>query len=509
MPNEVEIVVRSTDKTGDGVASAEKNVVKLGKSVDDVAAKQRKGGDASKEYGKGLEGAGEAADNSETRIMGVRDTVDGVAAIMKGPGADGISAYLQGWADLASGVANAVIPALQAFSITNLKATASAAASKTAMIASASATKVWAAGQWLLNAALTANPIGLIVVGIAALIAGIVWAYRNVEGFRKVADAAFKAVGKAVSWLVEKAVAGFKLLWSGIEKVWGWFKKLTGGADDAADATDTATEASKDATDAYRDQVDAMDDLTDRLLGLVDGELGLEDAIDKATASLKENGQTLDRGTEKGRNNERALSEIVRSTVAWRKAAQEAGKSQDEQNRITDKGRTALIKAQIAMGASKDEAADYADQLLRIPPRRSTTVSLRTPNIGAVRRNFDVVLRDRVINVRVVTTRSTAIRDNDKRTGGIPGAASGGARGARTLVGEDGPEIVDLPFGSMVRSNPDTERLLGGGDGGSGRPLLIELKIGDRALGRLLIDPIRREVRTQGGDVQAVLGSGS
>ena len=76
------------------------------------------------------------------------------------------------------------------------------------------------------------------MVGIAALIAGIVWAYRNVEGFRKVADAAFRAIGKAVGWLVDKAVAGFKLLWAGVEKVGGWFKKLTGGADDAADATE-------------------------------------------------------------------------------------------------------------------------------------------------------------------------------------------------------------------------------------------------------------------------------
>ena len=508
MANEVEITIRSTDKSADGIASAEKSVAKLGKATDDVTAKQRKGGDASKEYGKGLDSAGEAADKSETRIMGIRDTVDGTAAIMAGPGANGISAYLQGWADLAGGIAMAVIPALQAFSVTNMKATASAAASKTAMIATAAATKVWAAGQWLLNAALTANPIGLIVVGIAALIAGIVWAYRNVEGFRKVADAAFRAIGKAVGWLVDKAVAGFKLLWAGVEKVGGWFKKLTGGADDAADATDNTAESAKDAAAAYRDQVDAMDELTDRLLGLVDGELGLEDAIDKATASLKENGMTLDHGTEKGRNNERALNDIVRTTVQWRKAAADAGKSQDEQNRITEKGRSALIRAQIAMGASKDEARDYADQLLHIPAARSTKVTLRTSNLTQVRHNFDVVLRDRVVNVRVVTTGSSAIRDNDKRTGGIPGAASGGARGSRTLVGEDGPEIVDLPFGSMVRSAPDTARLLAGG-GDPGRPLVIELKIGDRALGRLLIDPLRREIRTQGGDVQAVLGQGT
>ncbi|MEJ7891714.1 MAG: hypothetical protein WKF94_03650 [Solirubrobacteraceae bacterium] len=48
----------------------------------------------------------------------------------------------------------------------------------------AAATKVWAGVQWLLNAALTANPIGLIVVAIAALAAGVVIAYKKNDAFR-------------------------------------------------------------------------------------------------------------------------------------------------------------------------------------------------------------------------------------------------------------------------------------------------------------------------------------
>jgi len=48
------------------------------------------------------------------------------------------------------------------------------------------ATKAAAIGQWLLNAAMTANPIGLIVVGIAALIAGVVLAWKKFAGFRAV-----------------------------------------------------------------------------------------------------------------------------------------------------------------------------------------------------------------------------------------------------------------------------------------------------------------------------------
>lgn len=508
--NEVEIVVKATDKTAEGVASAGKNMKGLSRGVDDLAGKQRKASKDSEDYGKGLGAAGEAADASETRIMGMKDTVDGVATVMRGPGEQGLAAYLQGWADLASGVANFVVPAMQAVSVANAKAAASSVAAKTATIAQGAASKVAAAGQWLLNIALTANPIGLIVVAIAALVGALVLAYRNSETFRKIVDAAMKGAQKAIMWLVDKAVAGFKILWGGIKEVWGWFKKLTGSTDDSKDATDDAAKSSRDAASAYQEQADAMDELTDRLLGLVDGELDLEDAIDKASAAVKENGATLDRTTDKGRNNERALNDIVRATMGWRKAAQDAGKSQAEQNRITEQGRTALIKAQVAMGASKDEAADYADQLLKIPKTRTTTAYLKTPNIRAVKHNFDVILRDRVINVRVVTTGSTAIRDNDKAVGGPIGtAATGGPRGRDVLVGEGGREIVRLPYGSQVMSNPDTERILAGGGGrGGGGVTMIDLFIGGRALGRLIIDPLRGEIRTQGGDVQAVLGSG-
>ncbi len=46
------------------------------------------------------------------------------------------------------------------------------------------ATQAWTAMQWLLNLALTANPIGLVIVGVAALTAGIVYLWHKFAGFR-------------------------------------------------------------------------------------------------------------------------------------------------------------------------------------------------------------------------------------------------------------------------------------------------------------------------------------
>lgn len=56
------------------------------------------------------------------------------------------------------------------------------------------ATKVATGVQWLWNAALTANPIGLVVAGVAALVGGIIWAYTEFEGFRKVIHGTWEVI---------------------------------------------------------------------------------------------------------------------------------------------------------------------------------------------------------------------------------------------------------------------------------------------------------------------------
>lgn len=62
------------------------------------------------------------------------------------------------------------------------------------------------AAQWLLNAALTANPIGVVVMAIAALVAGFVLAYKNSEAFRNIVDGAVRAVGAAAIWVKDRFV---------------------------------------------------------------------------------------------------------------------------------------------------------------------------------------------------------------------------------------------------------------------------------------------------------------
>lgn len=93
-----------------------------------------------------------------------------------------------------------------------------------------------------------------------------------------------------------------------------------------------------------------------------------------------------------------------------------------------------------------------------------------------------------------------------KATGGIIGAASGGLRGGLVEVGEQGPELVRLPYGSSVYSNPDSRRILGGGGGSGGGSLVIPIYIGGKQWDEVVVDTVRRTVRARGGNVQAAFG---
>jgi len=97
-------------------------------------------------------------------------------------------------------------------------------------VAWAAITKVVAAAQWLLNAALAANPIGLIIIAVIALIAGIVLLWQNCETFRNIViavwDAVWGAIKAVVDWIVDTAwpaVKGAFGKWLDLVKsVYGW-----------------------------------------------------------------------------------------------------------------------------------------------------------------------------------------------------------------------------------------------------------------------------------------------
>lgn len=63
------------------------------------------------------------------------------------------------------------------------------------------ATKAWIAVQTALDVVLTANPIGLVIVAIAALVAGIIIAYKHSATFRAIVQGAFGGIASAGRWM--------------------------------------------------------------------------------------------------------------------------------------------------------------------------------------------------------------------------------------------------------------------------------------------------------------------
>lgn len=96
------------------------------------------------------------------------------------------------------------------------------------------ATKVWTGIQWLLNAALTANPIGIVIVAIGAMVSAVIYCYKHFAKFRATlwgTWALIKEFGKIVS-------DTFTGLWHVIHGAFTLDKKeISDGLMQAADAT--------------------------------------------------------------------------------------------------------------------------------------------------------------------------------------------------------------------------------------------------------------------------------
>jgi hypothetical protein len=90
--------------------------------------------------------------------------------------------------------------------------------------------------------------------------------------------------------------------------------------------------------------------------------------------------------------------------------------------------------------------------------------------------------------------------------GGVVGAAAtGGVRSNMTMVGEAGPELVSLPPGSHVRSNPDTRRMMKRQQA-NGPGAAFTIKSSGRRVDDMLIEILREAIHQRGGDPVLVLG---
>lgn len=79
--------------------------------------------------------------------------------------------------------------------------------------------QAWAAAQWSLNAAMSANPIGIIIVAIAALVAGFIYLWNHSEAFRNFWIGLWEHIKTAALWVWENVL---KPTWDAIVAALKW-----------------------------------------------------------------------------------------------------------------------------------------------------------------------------------------------------------------------------------------------------------------------------------------------
>lgn len=169
-------LLADSSKFESGLKNAARAADVNGDKIEDAAKKADRMGDA-------LRNAGEKADGSESKFIGLADVAGGMGDLFGIEALGPISATGLALGDLTGGFAS-LTPVITGGidKIKNLSVV----------------TKAQTAAQWLMNTAMEANPIFLVVAAIVALTAVFVVAYKNSETFRDIVDGAFRVVRGAI-----------------------------------------------------------------------------------------------------------------------------------------------------------------------------------------------------------------------------------------------------------------------------------------------------------------------
>ena len=214
-----EDAAKALAKANDGSFGSLKKLVP---GIDDAALASKDFGRITKDTAKLVDGQAAAAAEADGGLgifqLTMSELGETLGAVLL-PVLDAIVPLLQSFADFAgnnTGLIIGITAAVAGFAAAIVAANVALSVYNTIQSIMAINAARAAAGQWALNASLLANPVVLIVVGIIALVAALVLAYKKSETFRKIVDGAFRAVMDAVKvaidFIVNALEAGFKVL---------------------------------------------------------------------------------------------------------------------------------------------------------------------------------------------------------------------------------------------------------------------------------------------------------
>lgn len=274
-------------------------------------------------------------------------------------------------------------------------------------------------------------------------------------------------------------------------------------ADQFSSSLDGSTAATSAFGDTAMDAGQAMARFNTEFGAAVSNALDLNDQLAANTLNLielgksfKDNGATIDENSEKGARNVEVIDNIVRGYEKARESAIEMGGGTEEAyakaNKTYNDQIGKLQSLLVKLGIGKQAAADFLNQFYNKDV--TIAVHVRVTETGPV-------------SVQGVVSTGVPLRGAYAHGGVVGGyraaAAAGGPRGGRVLVGEDGPEIADLPPGTNMHTAGDSARMMAAGN--TTTITLLVMAGDDSAYTHALVTGIRDHVQVLGGD-GSVLG---
>jgi hypothetical protein len=279
------------------------------------------------------------------------------------------------------------------------------------------------------------------------------------------------------------------------------------------DETEAATDAATSFQRALKDVHDELKKQVDPVFALIDAQSDLKDLQKELSEATKKHGEDS--------------IEAEQATLALAKGAIELdGAMADLGGTFDGKVSPSLRNTLKAAGMTDAAIDDLQDQFEtarksgeRFSKRYQASVALTGyPAVYRQLYNVNDIARDipNAVNIALRITGASSVSEaaasirKQYAHGGITGAANGATSGGLTWVGENGMELLDLPPGTNVRSNPDSMRQMAAQGGGGGVMVATMAPTGNAVLdelGRWVVEHLQFTTRTQyGGDVTNMLG---
>ncbi|HIW99065.1 MAG TPA: hypothetical protein H9871_02875, partial [Candidatus Nesterenkonia stercoripullorum] len=150
--------------------------------------------------------------------------------------------------------------------------------------------------------------------------------------------------------------------------------ETTGAVTGFTEGMEGAAEATQSAADAASEALKAIQDLANEFIAAERGALDYKDAMSDVDEAIKENGRAWENGTEAADENKRALLDLAEQALATAASFD----SKHESGTFLAQAREDLIDTAMQMGATREEAERYVDQLGLTPEKVTTQIELDT-----------------------------------------------------------------------------------------------------------------------------------